>query len=79
MDKKELWRIFMKTGKVSDYLNYKNARDERKTPFDADFSEEFAEEFANNFDNDFPEVEKPTDAGYSDDYDEYEDFSDYDY
>ena len=25
MDKNELWRIFEKTGKIEDYLKYKNA------------------------------------------------------
>ncbi len=78
MGKKELWRIFMKTGRVSDYLNYKNARDEKKdVPFFGDeVSEEFAEEFINNFDNDFPAMENRRDIEYSDDY---EDFTDYDY
>ena len=78
MGKKELWRIFMRTGKVSDYLNYKNARDEKKaTPFFGDeISEEFAEEFVNNFDSDFPAMEKRDDIEYSDDYG---DFTDYDY
>ena len=76
MNKKELWRIFMKTGRVSDYLNYKNARDEGEIPFSAaEFSEEFSQEFINNFDGDFPEVERRS-AEYSDDD---EDFSDYDY
>ena len=65
MNKKELWRIFMKTGRVSDYLNYKNARDEEQ-PLEHDvFSEEFAEEFVNNFDGDFPDFPKKT-AGSQD-------------
>lgn len=77
MGKKELWKIFMKTGKVSDYLNYKNARDEEEIPFSKrEYSEEFAQEFINNFDSDFPEVERRRKAEYSDDD---EDFSDYDY
>ncbi len=77
MGKKELWKIFMKTGKVSDYLNYKNARDESEVPFDSEsFSEEFAQEFINNFDSDFPAMEKRSDAEYSDDD---EDFNNYDY
>ena len=42
MTKKELWKIFMKTGKVSDFLNYKNAPDSME---DAGLSQEFAEEF----------------------------------
>ena len=63
---------------ISDYLNYKNARDEKKaTPFFGDeISEEFAEEFVNNFDSDFPAMEKRDDIEYSDDYG---DFTDYDY
>ena len=79
MNKKELWRIFMKTGRVSDYLNYKNARDEKKiTPFSGDeFSEEFAEEFVNNFDGDFPEMQKQQSEISSSE--EYEDIDDYDY
>jgi len=76
MGKKELWKIFMKTGKVSDYLNYKNARDEGEIPFsERSFSEEFSQEFINNFDSDFPAMERRN-AEYSDDD---EDFSDYDY
>ena len=51
MTKKELWRIFMKTGRVSDFLNYKNASDSEE---DLELSEEFAEEFINNYDVDFP-------------------------
>ncbi len=78
MNKKELWKIFMKTGKVSDYLNYKNARDNTLTAAfpDAEFSQEFSQEFINNFDSDFPAVENRSAAQYSDDY---EDFCDYDY
>lgn len=57
MNRKELWQIFMRTGKVSDYLNYKNARDkEALTDLgDAEVSEEFAKDFINNYDSDFPE------------------------
>ncbi|MCM1545154.1 MAG: hypothetical protein NC110_07645 [Ruminococcus sp.] len=46
MDKKSLWRKFMKTGKVSDYLNYKNASQnvDSLPIYDDEFSEEFAEE-----------------------------------
>ncbi len=59
MNKKELWQIFMKTGKVSDYLNYKNARDEQGFPLedDEEISEEFALDYINNFDTDFPEID----------------------
>jgi len=28
MNKKDLWLVFTKTGKVEDYLNYKNFEDE---------------------------------------------------
>ena len=44
MDKKELWNIFMKTGKVSDYLRYKNAPSERSNNLDS-MDVEAAEEF----------------------------------
>ncbi|MGN1418964.1 MAG: hypothetical protein ACI4W6_06525 [Acutalibacteraceae bacterium] len=56
MTKKELWQIFMKTGKVSDYLNYKNARDiENLTDLeDEEISDEFAQDYINNYDSDFP-------------------------
>lgn len=76
MGKRELWKIFMKTGKVSDYLNYKNARDEKKAaPFFADeVSEEFAEEFINNFDSDFPAMERRDNAEFTDDYEAFEDY-----
>ncbi len=61
MTKKELWRIFMKTGKVSDFLNYKNASDSEDD--DMEISEEFAQEFINNYDVDFPAAEE-----YKNDY-----------
>lgn len=60
MTKKELWQIFMKTGRVSDFLNYKNASDDEA---DTELTEEFAEEFINNYDNDFPAAEE-----YKNDY-----------
>ena len=44
MDKKDLWNIFMKTGKVSDYLRYKNAPSERSNNLDS-MDVEAAEEF----------------------------------
>lgn len=44
MTKKELWNVFMKTGKVSDYLKYKNAPDERAHDLD-NMDMEAAEEF----------------------------------
>lgn len=61
MTKKELWRIFMKTGRVSDFLNYKNASDREDD--DMEISEEFAQEFINNYDVDFPAAEE-----YKNDY-----------
>lgn len=56
MNKKELWQIFMKTGKVSDYLNYKNARDSESVTRlgDEEFSDEFSDGSINNYDSDFP-------------------------
>lgn len=61
MTKKELWKIFMKTGRVSDYLNYKNAS-ESQDAFsflsDEEISEEFAQEYINNYDGDFPDSEE---------------------
>lgn len=76
MNKKELWQVFMKTGRVSDYLNYKNARDEGR-PFERDeLSEEFAEEFVNNFDGDFPEMQEHEETAL---FEEYEDIDGYDY
>ncbi|MBR2079424.1 MAG: hypothetical protein IJ962_04335 [Clostridia bacterium] len=42
MNRKELWNTFMKTGKVSDYLNYKKAKD---FPLSDYPDEETAEEF----------------------------------
>ncbi len=44
MNKKDLWNIFMKTGKVSDYLNYKKAKDYPLSGF-PELEEETAEEF----------------------------------
>ena len=42
MNKKDLWNTFMKTGKVSDYLMYKKARE---FPLSDYPDEETAEEF----------------------------------
>ncbi len=44
MTKRELWNTFMKTGKVSDYLNYKRAIDFSQSDY-PDMGEEAAEEF----------------------------------
>lgn len=51
MDKGQLWKKFMQTGKVSDYLDYKNAKSEEQYPFedDAEISEELAQEYVRNF------------------------------
>ena len=59
MNKNELWQIFMKTGKVSDYLNYKNARDEQVLPVyeDEEFADEFVSDYHDNSDSDFPDVD----------------------
>lgn len=53
MDKSQLWKKFMQTGKVSDYLNYKNAQ----SPFedDAEISEELAQEYVRNFGREIPD------------------------
>lgn len=53
MDKSQLWKKFMQTGKVSDYLNYKNAQ----SPFedDAEISEELAQEYIRNFGREIPD------------------------
>ena len=45
MNKKDLWNTFMKTGKVSDYLEYKKARE---FPLSDYSNEETAEEFYMN-------------------------------
>ena len=50
----------MKTGRVSDFLNYKNASEDDE---DMELTQEFAEEFINNYDNDFPAAEE-----YKNDY-----------
>lgn len=44
MNKQDLWNIFMKTGKVSDYLRYKNAVDKHPDFLDS-MDMEAAEEF----------------------------------
>lgn len=65
MTKKDLWKVFMRTGRVADYLNYKNApesQDVYSFLSDEEISEEFAQEFINNYDSDFPLSE-----AYSDD------------
>lgn len=60
MNKKDLWRKFMSTGSVADYLEYKRARDRElvRDIFEEEVSPEFAEEFINNFDSDFPAMDR---------------------
>ncbi|MBR5438385.1 MAG: hypothetical protein IKV21_05640 [Clostridia bacterium] len=45
MNKKDLWNIFMKTGKVSDYLKYKSAADSKHAELLDSMDTEAAEEF----------------------------------
>ena len=63
MDKKNLWEVFMKTGKISDYLNYAKAQRQQEIE---DFSYETVEEFY----SDDPNLEDfnydPEDGRYSD-------------
>ncbi len=51
MTKRELWEVFMRTGRVSDYLKYKKAEDR----FAVDNSEEIMTEFSREI---FPEEDK---------------------
>ncbi len=41
MNKRELWETFMKTGKVSDYLKYRNADKYDVDGYDAEIAQEF--------------------------------------
>ncbi|MGN0486822.1 MAG: hypothetical protein ACI4GB_06270 [Acutalibacteraceae bacterium] len=43
MTEKELWEVFMKTGRISDYLSYRRARDQAR--YDSDGLSELSEEF----------------------------------
>lgn len=56
MTKKDLWRKFMKTGRISDYLAYQRAKEEPSQTLESAFTEEMADEFIQNFDVDFPAV-----------------------
>lgn len=51
MTKKQLWEVFIKTGRVSDYLKYKKA--EERLDFDSseEIMTEFSEEFFSGEDN----------------------------
>ncbi len=51
MTKWELWEVFMRTGRVSDYLKYKKA--EERPAFDN--SEEIMTEFSQEFFEEYPE------------------------
>lgn len=52
MNKKELWDVFMKTGRVSDYLKYRKAAD---YPLEQDVSWEEQAEIAEEFLGDYSE------------------------
>ncbi len=67
MNKKDLWRKFMKTGKVADYLNYKNASEytDDLPVYDEEYGMEFLEGIANDIDG-----QLPFDEEYSDDYED---------
>ncbi len=41
MNKRDLWETFMKTGKVSDYLRYRNADKFDVDGYDAEIAQEF--------------------------------------
>lgn len=41
MSKRDLWEVFMKTGKISDYLKYRNADKYDFDGYDAEIAEEF--------------------------------------
>lgn len=61
MNKKELWQKFMKTGKVTDYLDYKNAKE---TPdIFSEYDEEASDEFAIDLERDFEEYEDDNQYG----------------
>ena len=51
MNKKELWQKFMKTGKVTDYLDYKNAKESPDIfdEYDAEFSNEISPDLERRF------------------------------
>lgn len=61
MNKKELWQKFMKTGKVTDYLEYKNAKDAPDI-FD-EYVEEFSEELTADPQRKFEEYEDDNQYG----------------
>lgn len=60
MNKKDLWNIFMKTGKVSDYLRYRSAKDISIDDLDSSDTEAAEEFYINN-----PYAEEP-------DYDDFD-------
>ena len=61
MNKKELWQKFVKTGKVTDYLEYKNAK-ESPDIFD-EYDTEFSDELSVDLERDFEEYEDDNQYG----------------
>ncbi len=51
MTKKQLWEIFMKTGRVSDYLRYQKAEERLDFEGSEEIMTEFSEEFFPQEDN----------------------------
>lgn len=49
MNKRELWEVFMKTGRVSDYLKYKKAEERPVFDINEDDMTEFSGEFFDEF------------------------------
>lgn len=62
MNKKELWQKFMQTGKVTDYLDYKNAKEVREDVF-SQYDEETSDEFLADLERDFEEYEDDNQYG----------------
>ena len=61
MNKKELWQKFMKTGKVTDYLEYKNANESHDI-FE-EYNEEYSDELSLDLERDFEEYEDDNQYG----------------
>lgn len=53
MNKRDLWEAFMKTGKVSDYLKYRNADKYDIDGYDAEIAEEFYTDSPNPEDREY--------------------------
>lgn len=62
LNKKELWQKFMQTGKVTDYLDYKNAKEVREDVF-SQYDEETSDEFLADLERDFEEYEDDNQYG----------------